>query len=73
MCVCQVLESSNLDGSGRQVVISSPQTLHRPYSVTTFEDTVFWSDWDRRAIFSANKFTGDRVAVVARLGSVSWE
>ncbi|XP_037069177.1 very low-density lipoprotein receptor-like [Pollicipes pollicipes] len=66
----KLMESADLDGRNRRVIISSPLTLHHPYSITTFEDAVFWTDWDQRGVFRANKFTGSGVARVASVGSL---
>ncbi|KAJ8953257.1 hypothetical protein NQ318_015839 [Aromia moschata] len=35
-----------------------------PFSITTFEDWVYWTDWDKAAVFKANKFTGKDVQAV---------
>uniref|UniRef100_A0AAR5PHB5 EGF-like domain-containing protein n=1 Tax=Dendroctonus ponderosae TaxID=77166 RepID=A0AAR5PHB5_DENPD len=48
----------NWDGSNRKLVLFSASTLRHPFSITTFEDWLYWTDWDRAAVFRANKFTG---------------
>ena len=53
----KVIESSSLDGSDRRQVVHL-QSQH-PFSVTVFEDFVYWSDWQNDAIFKTNKFTGN--------------
>ena len=58
----KVIESSNLDGSDRRRVVHLP-TQH-PFSVTVFEDFIYWSDWQSDAIFKANKFTGNGVTKI---------
>ncbi|XP_067144345.1 low-density lipoprotein receptor-related protein 4-like [Centruroides vittatus] len=57
-----VIESSNLDGSGRRRVID--QGLPHPFAITVFEDTIYWTDWRTKSIHSANKFTGRNIATV---------
>ncbi|XP_067001123.2 low-density lipoprotein receptor isoform X2 [Anabrus simplex] len=59
-----VISSCNYDGSGRRVVLYSPDTLQHPFSVTTFEDWVYWTDWDKQAVYRANKFTGKDVSPI---------
>ena len=53
----KVIESSNLDGSDRRKVVYLP--AQHPFSVTVFEDFIYWSDWQSDGIFKANKFTGN--------------
>ncbi|XP_076166468.1 low-density lipoprotein receptor isoform X2 [Ptiloglossa arizonensis] len=59
-----IIGSCNYDGSGRRTVLYSPDSLRHPYSITTFEDYVYWTDWDKETIFKANKFTGKEIEAV---------
>ncbi|CAG0924308.1 unnamed protein product, partial [Notodromas monacha] len=52
------ISSSNLDGSDRRIIMDNAEFLLRPFSISVFEDNVFWSDWEKRAIFKASKFNG---------------
>ncbi|XP_055715641.1 low-density lipoprotein receptor-like isoform X8 [Phlebotomus papatasi] len=61
------ISSCNYDGSGRNVVLYSPDSLRHPFSITTFEDFVYWTDWDKEAVFKANKFTGKDVEAITAL------
>jgi hypothetical protein len=36
----------------------SPSQLHKGFSVTLFEDRLFWTEWETNALHSVNKFTG---------------
>ena len=36
-----------------------------------FGDSMYWTDWDRNAIFQANKFTGQNASLVANSSMVS--
>lgn len=56
-----LLSSANYDGSGRRSILKSKEYLHLPHSLTIFEDTVYWADWDKQTIFKANKFDGSDV------------
>ncbi|XP_012225326.1 very low-density lipoprotein receptor-like isoform X2 [Linepithema humile] len=62
-----IIGSCNYDGTGRRTVLFSPVTLRHPFSITTFEDYVYWSDWDKETIFKANKFTGLEVEAVTSI------
>ncbi|XP_053984909.1 very low-density lipoprotein receptor-like isoform X2 [Hylaeus volcanicus] len=65
-----IIGSCNYDGSGRRTVLYSPSELRHPYSITTFEDYVYWTDWDKETIFKANKFTGKDVEAVTSVRSL---
>ncbi|XP_042882453.1 low-density lipoprotein receptor-like isoform X1 [Penaeus japonicus] len=56
--------SCNFDGSQRRVILHSTEYLPHPFSITVFEDTMYWTDWSREAILRANKFTGQEVKVI---------
>jgi very low-density lipoprotein receptor len=64
------ISSCNYDGSNRKVILYSSETLRHPFSITTFEDSVYWTDWDKEAVFKANKFTGKDVEPVTALHMV---
>lgn len=59
-----IISSCNYDGSDRKVILYSTDYLRHPFSITTFEDYVYWTDWDRAAVFRANKFTGDDIKAI---------
>jgi Low-density lipoprotein receptor repeat class B. len=59
-----VISSCNYDGTERRVILYSPDALQHPFSVTTFEDWVYWTDWDKQAVYRANKFTGKDIAPI---------
>ncbi|CAG0883303.1 unnamed protein product [Darwinula stevensoni] len=52
------VSSVNLDGSDRQTVVQSNDIMQHPFSITVFEDHLYWSDWNLKTIFKANKFNG---------------
>lgn len=66
-----VISSCNFDGTGRQIVLFSTEFLRHPFSITTFEDWVYWTDWDKQAVFRANKFNGADVTPVTASHMVS--
>lgn len=53
-----MISSCNYDGGERNVVLFSIDALRHPFSITTFEDWMYWTDWDKETIFRANKFDG---------------
>ena len=62
------LSSCDFDGLGRRTIINSASILPHPFSVTVFEDSVYWSDWEKEGIFKANKFDGsERTQLISDL------
>ncbi|XP_041374759.1 low-density lipoprotein receptor-related protein 2-like [Gigantopelta aegis] len=49
------IESINLDGSNRQTVL---ENCPHPFSMSIFEETLYWTDWNHLTLEYANKFTG---------------
>jgi hypothetical protein len=59
-----VISSCDYNGRNRRLILFSPDALRHPFSITTFEDWVYWTDWDKAGVFKANKFTGSDVQPV---------
>ena len=51
------IESCDLDGRQRQVVISG--NMPQPHGLTQYEDYLYWADWTTRSIERAHKQSGD--------------
>ncbi|XP_049305503.1 very low-density lipoprotein receptor isoform X7 [Bactrocera dorsalis] len=62
-----IIASANYDGSQRRQILYSTDYLRHPFSITTFEDSIYWSDWDKQTVFKANKFNGKGVEPVTAL------
>ncbi|XP_025205329.1 vitellogenin receptor [Melanaphis sacchari] len=52
----QLIESIKLDATDRKVIVT--EYVDHPFSVTVFEDKLYWSDWTGKEIKVCNKFTG---------------
>ncbi|KAE9545608.1 hypothetical protein AGLY_001151 [Aphis glycines] len=61
------ISSCNFDGSQRRLVLFSTTWLPHPFSISTFEDSLYWSDWNQKAIIKANKFNGSNITTVTAL------
>lgn len=55
------ISKARLDGTQIEVVLFSPSVLRLPYSITVFEDRLYWTDWSQLALYSANKFNGEDI------------
>ena len=53
------IESCDVNGGGRKVVLRS--NLPHPFGITLDDERLYWTDWDSRAISSADKETGTDV------------
>lgn len=65
-----IISSCNYDGSDRRVILYSSEFLRHPFSITTFEDYVYWTDWDKAAVFKANKFNGSEIQAITAMRMV---
>uniref|UniRef100_W5N103 Low-density lipoprotein receptor-related protein 2 n=1 Tax=Lepisosteus oculatus TaxID=7918 RepID=W5N103_LEPOC len=55
------IERSSLTGQDREVVLSN---LHSPFAMTVYQQHIFWTAWDTRSIYRANKDDGSGVTAV---------
>ncbi|XP_046864726.1 low-density lipoprotein receptor-related protein 4-like [Xenia sp. Carnegie-2017] len=60
-----LIEYCDLNGKKRRVILTS-DTIFHPFSISLFEDHIYWSDWSKFAIYKANKFTGKNVTVLKK-------
>jgi len=57
------IEHADYDGKRRQVVLSGSQVPH-VFALSVFDDTMYWTDWNKKALMSANKLTGENLRVL---------
>uniref|UniRef100_A0A3P9PJ83 Low-density lipoprotein receptor-like n=1 Tax=Poecilia reticulata TaxID=8081 RepID=A0A3P9PJ83_POERE len=50
--------SVDVNGGARHTVISGEENVHHPFSLTVFEEKVFWTESFRGTVSSANRLTG---------------
>ncbi|XP_037085520.1 prolow-density lipoprotein receptor-related protein 1-like [Pollicipes pollicipes] len=58
------IERANLDGSGREVILSG--TPSHPFDVAVFGEHIFWTDWVRHAVGRADKRAGRDPSFILR-------
>ncbi|XP_067938218.1 low-density lipoprotein receptor-like isoform X1 [Watersipora subatra] len=46
------------------VLVYDTENIKHPYSITAFENKLYWTDWAHRHIVSANKYTGGNITRV---------
>ncbi|TMS34782.1 hypothetical protein L596_002303 [Steinernema carpocapsae] len=57
----KMISSSDYDGKHIRVVLKDHSKVKHPFSLTVFEERLFWTDWDQDGVLSTNKFKGDKV------------
>nr|XP_032823068.1 low-density lipoprotein receptor-related protein 1-like isoform X2 [Petromyzon marinus] len=58
------IERCEYDGSHRYVIIQSEPT--HSFGLAVYGDFLFWTDWVRRAVLRANKYTGEELTLLRR-------
>ena len=59
---CFVCRFADYDGSNRHIVLSG--SVPHPFSITLFEEYMYWSDWNLKNVEKANRFTGENRVVL---------
>ncbi|XP_043191509.1 low-density lipoprotein receptor-related protein 2-like [Amphibalanus amphitrite] len=54
---------SDFEGRGRHEVLQGAN-VHHVFALTVIDDTLFWTDWNLKAVVRAHKFTGENVAIL---------
>lgn len=62
---CHLPRYSDLEGHHRQAVYDG--TLSHPFAITIFEDMIYWTDWNTKAIERGNKFDGSHRTLLANV------
>lgn len=64
------ISSCKFDGSDYRLILKSSELASRPYSLSVFEDFVYWTDGKNGTIWKANKFNGNDSQTIVELKSV---
>ena len=54
----------DFNGENRRYMLKSPDQIKHVFALSILDNTLFWSDWNRKAILSADKFTGENIKVL---------
>ncbi|XP_043971011.1 low-density lipoprotein receptor [Gambusia affinis] len=57
--------SVDVNGGTRHTIISGEENVHHPFSLTVFEEKVFWTESFRGTVSSANRLTGNDINELA--------
>ncbi|CAH1796241.1 unnamed protein product [Owenia fusiformis] len=50
--------SSDYNGQNRVILVSGSYNVPHPYSISVYKDSVYWTDWNKAAIMTSNKYVG---------------
>ncbi|KAK6105057.1 Low-density lipoprotein receptor domain class A family protein [Brugia pahangi] len=54
----KLIMSCDYWGQHIRLVLRSHERVKHPFSLTVFEERLYWTDWDQEGVLTANKFTG---------------
>ncbi|XP_015909717.1 low-density lipoprotein receptor-related protein 2 isoform X1 [Parasteatoda tepidariorum] len=57
------IEFADLDGRNRHVVLSGNSVPH-VFALSVFDNFIYWTDWNLKGVFRADKFTGEHLQVL---------
>ncbi|CAD5211098.1 unnamed protein product [Bursaphelenchus okinawaensis] len=62
----KMISSSDYYGKNVRTVLHSHTHLRHPFSLTVFEERLYWTDWDQEGVLTVNKFRGDDVTTILK-------
>ncbi|CAD5215557.1 unnamed protein product [Bursaphelenchus xylophilus] len=62
----KMISSSDYYGKNVRTVLHSHTHLRHPFSLTVFEERLYWTDWDQEGVLTVNKFRGDDVTTLLK-------
>lgn len=60
------IHTTTYDGRDHHLVIRDTETLSHPFSISVFENHVYWTDWRTNSMIRANKWNGTDISVLHR-------
>lgn len=63
------IHTTNYDGGDHHLVLRDPETLSHPFSISLFENHVYWTEWRPSSVMRANKWNGSDVTIIDRTPS----
>eukprot|EP00095_Tigriopus_kingsejongensis_P005304 maker-scaffold337_size202799-snap-gene-0.21 protein:Tk05304 transcript:maker-scaffold337_size202799-snap-gene-0.21-mRNA-1 annotation:"sortilin-related receptor" len=59
------IASCNLEGTGFKKVLSGSVLVH-PFAISIFKELMYWNDWNRKALYYADKNTGNGTTLIMK-------
>lgn len=63
------IHTVDYNGGDHHLVLRDQETLSHPFSISVFENYVYWTDWRTNAVIRANKWNGSDIAILQRTQS----
>lgn len=63
------IHTTKYDGQDHRLVIHNQEKISHPFSITVFENYVYWTDWRTNAVIRANKWNGSDIMVIDQTSS----
>lgn len=63
------IHTTNYDGDQHHLVLRDQETLSHPFSISLFENHIYWTDWRTNSVIRANKWNGSDIAVIDHTSS----
>uniref|UniRef100_A0A1I7Z610 Very low-density lipoprotein receptor n=1 Tax=Steinernema glaseri TaxID=37863 RepID=A0A1I7Z610_9BILA len=60
----KMISSSDYSGNNIRVVLRDHRNLKHPFSLTVFEERLYWTDWEHDGVLTANKFNGKDISTI---------
>lgn len=63
------IHTTDYEGQNHHLIIRDQENLSHPFSISVFENHVYWTDWRTNAVIRANKWNGSDITVIDRTSS----
>ena len=58
------IEYSNVDGTGREILLTSINGLQHPFSIAIDGDLIYWTDWSDLSLHAAHKQSATSIMTI---------
>merc|ERR1712106_830793 len=55
---------SDFDGKNKKFVLAGTDTVPHVFALTLMDDYLYWTDWNKKAVLKAHKFTGKNLTIL---------
>lgn len=63
------IHTTDYNGNDHHLIIRNQENLSHPFSISVFENNVYWTDWRTNAVIRANKWNGSDITVIDQTSS----
>ena len=55
---------SDFDGNNKKFVLAGTDSVPHVFAITLMDDYLYWTDWNKKAVMRAHKFTGKNLTIL---------